>query len=476
MNVSRRDMLRLGLGATAALAAGRLPAQQQPQNVAWPPTLRNARNGTVTVTSQRFLDIPDSVAMMRNQEGVAPFVMAETAPTVDLAFHGQLGENAVTRRLWSSWGDICLTQNGQVYCAIGDHGDDAGGDARCFLYRWNPQQKTLTQVVNMNQVIPPREGQPAWSKVHAKIDEGSDGKIYFSCTLNDGNRAHNDNYHWTRQLPGGQLYQLDPQNNRVSVITDLPNGRCTATSILDRQRNIWWCNLEVGGNAIWGYDLANRRQVFRGEDGSVAFNRNFALARDGSIYFNGEEGRIMKVDGRTRQVSRTNSAFMGTPGMRSSTLQARNGWIYGTTHRARNSAQSGQLFRYHPGMNQLAMLGPAWMREDYVTVTALSPDERYVYYLPGAHGGAFRNGTPVIQYDIANNRRKVLAFLAPVFEREHAYLPAGTYGMKVSADGSTIFVNFNGHAADRIRPDNMRPNGFGLTSFAAIHIPRSERG
>jgi hypothetical protein len=36
-------------------------------------------------------------------------------------------------------------------------------------------------------------------------------------------------------------------------------------------------------------------------------------------------------------------------------------------------------------------------------------------------------------------------------------------------------VNFNGHAADEIRPGKMTPIGFGLCSFAAIHIPQSER-
>src|SRR5262249_48268214 len=105
----------------------------------------------------------------------------------------------------------------------------------------------------------------------------------------------------------------------------------------------------------------------------------------------------------------------------------------------------------------------------------LSPDERFVYYLPGAHGGAFRNGTPVGQYDIATGRRKVLAFLARAFEEEHDYVPAGTYGLRVSADGSTLNRNFNSHAPDRIRPKTMKPIGFGLCGFAAIHIPESER-
>ena len=117
----------------------------------------------------------------------------------------------------------------------------------------------------------------------------------------------------------------------------------------------------------------------------------------------------------------------------------------------------------------------SWLSGDYVTVVELSPDEKYLYYLPGAHGGAFKSGTPVIQYEIATGRRKVLAFLAGAFEGAYDYVPAGTYGMKVSADGGTLYVNFNGHAGDRLRPAHMKPNGFGLCAFAAIHIPESER-
>jgi hypothetical protein len=58
----------------------------------------------------------------------------------------------------------------------------------------------------------------------------------------------------------------------------------------------------------------------------------------------------------------------------------------------------------------------------------------------------------VIQYEIATGKRKVLAFLAPAFEQEYDYVPAGTYGMKVGADGTTLYVNFNGHAGEKTRP------------------------
>lgn len=476
MNPTRREALVCGAGAALTLTGLRSAAQEP---TPWPPPLRGAENGTVRLRSDRLLEVPEALRRQREQEGMAAFTVAREAPTVDLAYHRDLGPDAVDRRLWSSWGDIAVAGDGRVYCGIGDHGDDAGGNARCFLYRWDPRRRVLEQVVDMNRVIPPQPGQPAWSKVHARIDEGPDGKIYFSCTLNDGNRAGQPAYRWTERLPGGQLYQFDPRTGRTAVFHDLPPvpgapagaraaRRCTATSLLDRQRNVWWCNLEVGGNAMWALDLANRRVVYQGPDGEVTFNRNFAVGRDGSVYFNGMGG-LWKHDATTHRSARTRSAFTGSPGMRSSSRESRDGWIYGTTH------GTGQLFRYRPARDELQLLGPAWLRGDYVTVCELSPDERFVYYLPGAHGQATRSGTPVLQYEIATGRRKVIAFLAPACEQAYDYVPAGTYGVKISADGGTLYVNFNGHAADRIRPRNMRPNGFGLTSFAAIHIPRAER-
>ena len=436
----------------------------------WPPPLKGAERGTARISSDRFLEIPPAVAATRENADFAPFVMARQAPEIDLAFHSDLGTAPVTRRLWSSWGDICLTRDGTVYVGIGDHGHDAEGDARCFIYRWDPGQKTLTRVVDMNEVIPPQPGQPAWSKVHAKIDEGADGKIYFCCTLNAGNDAGNPKYHWTDALPGAQLYQYDPKTGKTTVYASLPPRRCTATSLLDTERNIWWCNLEAGmGDALYGLDLATRKVMYQGEDGSVGFNRNFALATDGSLYFNGQEGKILHLEPKAGKISETGTVIAGSPGMRASTGQSSHGDFFGAAH------ATGQLFRYQPSSSTLEMLGPTWGKGEYTTIMLLSPDERFVYYLPGAHGQAFRYGTPVVQYEISTRTRKVLAFLAPALEEQIAYVPGGTYGVKLTPDGGTLYVNFNGHAADSVRPASMQPIGFGLCSFVAIQIPRSER-
>jgi hypothetical protein len=185
------------------------------------------------------------------------------------------------------------------------------------------------------------------------------------------------------------------------------------------------------------------------------------------VYFNGQGG-IWKCDAAKQEIVPTRSVLPGA-GMRATTRESHDGWIYGVTMRP------GRLFRYSPEQDKLEMLGPDFLVGDYTAVCVLSPDERFLYYLPGAHGSAFRIGTPVVQYDIAQGRRKVLAFLQPALEAAFGYVPAGTYGVKLSADGGTLYVNFNGHAADAVRPEEMRPIGFGLTAFAAIHIPEGER-
>jgi poly(3-hydroxybutyrate) depolymerase len=433
----------------------------------WPPALPGVENGKATLHTSNFLKVPASVQEWRKEEGAAPFVVAKESPAVDLAFHGDLGFDAINRRLWSSWGDIAIADDGRVYCGIGDHGKDAEGDARCFIYCWEPESRTLKQVVDMNKVVPPKVGQPAWSKIHAKIDEGADGKIYFNATLNAGSRADDEQYHWNEQLSGGQLYQYDPQTGKTVVFASLPPKRCSATSRLDRERNIWWCNLEAGnGDTLWGLDLTTRKPVFQSEDGAVAFNRNFILTANGSILFNGEGG-VWKYESTVGALRKVDAAFGDAPGMRASTRESKNGIVFGTTHQT--------LFQYDVARNELKLLGLNWLTGQYTTVMVLSPDERFVYYLPGAHGKAFLHGTPVVQLDVATGRRKVLAFLAETMADEIGYVPGGTYGIKLSSDGGTLYVNFNGHPVDNLRPSRLRPIGFGLCSFAAIHIPESER-
>ncbi len=441
------------------------------QQPTWPPALPGAVHGTVTFSSELFLKVPDTVTKQLADPAAVPFVMAKTAPTVDLAFHGDLPDPAINGTGWSAWGDIALASDGRVYSGIGDHGDDAGGNGHAYLYQWDPKTKVLKQVADLNAIVPRAKGEPTWTKLHARIEEGVDGNIYFVGTLNDGNTADKPQYKWSEAIPGAQLFQYNPVTGKAALYANLPAGHCTATALMDRQRNIWWCNLETGPNGLWALDMATKQPLYQAPAGSVGLNRNFAMDKKGLVYFNGPDGAIWKCDAKAKTITRTKSTFgPASPGMRSSTDETKNGWIYGHT------MNTNQLFRYQPSKDKLELLGSNFLAKgDYITVCVLSPDQKYLYYLPGAHGQAFAYGTPVVQYNIAKKEMKVLAFLRDAFEQQGNYVPGGTYGVKISADGSTLYVNLNGHAADATRLKGMTASGFGLTAFMALHIPASER-
>jgi len=443
--------------------------------IGWPPELPGAVNGTATITSPDFL--PKDALKAMEQPGAAPFVMAKTPPTVELAYHRDLPDPALNGTGWSAWGDICVASDGKVYCGTGDHGRDVQGEGHVFIYCWDPSTKVLRQIADPNRIADAKPGGPSFSKVHARILEGKDRRIYFTCTLNDGGKA--GEVKWTKQIPGGLIYQYDPQTGRTAIVGHM-DGRVTATTLMDQGRDVFYCCLEgkiYGAASLAAFDLGKREWIYVSPPDANVADRNMAIDRKGAIYFNGQQGKLWRYDPRSQEVSSTGAGFPSEkvgdkelqPTMRSSTVQTKSGWIYGTT------MGPGRLFRFHPGKNKIEMLGPDFGIGEYTTVTELSPDQRFVYYLPGSHGSAFGIGTPVIQYDIARDRRKVLAFLRGPIEKQLGYVCGGTYGVKLNAAGSTLYVNFNGHARDDIRPAKMPASGFGLTAFAAIHIPAGER-
>ena len=523
---------------TIALSITILGTGRGEDETPWPPALPGVVDGSISLSSKEFLEPPPSVATAPEAEAV-PFIVAKTAPRVDLYFQGDLGPNAAARRLWSSWGDICVASDGRVYVSIGDHGDDKAGDARCFVHRFDPQTKRLERIIDMNEVVPPKPGRVSWPKIHAKLHEASDGNIYFTCTLNNGRISASPEYHWDETLPGGQLYQYNPRTGKTTVHLSLPPARTASESLFDVNRNRWWCNLEGGGIAderLWGIDLTTK-EIFEAPKGSMALRRAFAMANDGSVFFNSDSpetrefqnqeearvlaikearakaksdreawtkrvaeakargetppkplpraaaaapppeppleiGRLLKWDAASGKVVDTGIRMEGSPGMHvNPTRESSDGHVYGVLWK------TAQLFRLSVRDYKLTTLGLPWSaHSDSIHVIELSPDERFLYYLPGGHGGARLIGTPVIQYEIATGQRKVLAYLAPAFNKACEYTPAGTYGIECSPDGSTLYVNFNGSPSSRFLPPNKKDaGGFGLTSFAAIHIPESER-
>ena len=58
-----------------------------------------------------------------------------------------------------------------------------------------------------------------------------------------------------------------------------------------------------------------------------------------------------------------------------------------------------------------------------------------MYYVPGAHGGSYKDGTPVVQFDVTTGRKKVIAFLEPFFTDKYGLTLKGTYATAVDPSG-----------------------------------------
>jgi hypothetical protein len=508
MKTSHRNLLYI---PALTLVSGLLFLSELKGQENWPPELPTANEKSVaSLSTPDLLQIPIAVKHILDSTHHASLTVAQTAPLIELVYHSGLPNAALNGTGWSSWGDICLASDGKVYSGIGNHWKTEKGES--YIYCWDPGKMELKKIADLNKITGARPEEVHFSKVHAHIIEGVDRKIYFTGTLDDGGKAGSKEMQekWTKHIAGGKLFQYDPATGKSIVYADFPAERVTATVKYDAQRNRLYCSLEGSpdGFAFGAFDMSSREWIYQSAPGVIGNDRNFMMDNKGNVYFNGQEipdhaairlkaSETMSTEGDQASTSMlSTSVFPGakkmktyttlwkydpvnntlsptktyfkSEGIRSSTRESKAGYIYGTT-------MGGELFRYVPAKDEVIILGSNFLAKgEYITVCDLSPDEKYVYYLPGAHGSAGFSGTPLIQYDIAKGQQKALAFLSEQMIKTFSYAPGGTYGVKISKDGGTLYVGLNGSPPDALRPKGLG-RGFGLTSFAIIHIPSSER-
>lgn len=151
------------------------------------------------------------------------------------------------------------------------------------------------------------------------------------------------------------------------------------------------------------------------------------------------------------------------PHVRSCTKELPGGWVCGT------SRTEAGLWAYNVLTNELKDLGSAAVAsQTYIASIDADPTGRYLYYIPGAHGGANRDGTPVVQYDTKTGKKKVLCFLYQHFWDKYEYCLDGSFGSAVDEKGERIFISWDGWRKGT-------PRAWETTTVTVVHIPESER-
>ena len=441
--VETRLALFFGM-ALAALAT----ATGQERELSWPPRLPTGR----TVVTDRSPEFLKPTGTLRG--GVR---IAQTPPTIDFLYYP---EQNYPGNPWSVWGDGTVA-DGKYYSAIGDHRAPQGN---AFLYQYDPETKQIDTLVNVRKLLGLPKGHYTPGKIHSRIDKGRDGWLYFA-THRGSTRVTTDQYHYK----GDWIIRHHPQTGKTEVVVQGPVPKhCIPVSRLDPDRLIFYGGTAAGNRVdpgmFFAYDVLSRKVLQTAENGPYRYIL-FARSTGRVYYVNQDYGPLMRYD---PQSGRPPQEIPGKIGLRAATEETPDGYVYTVATRG-----DGALFRFNTKTEQIEKVGTAAVGvQDYVTSIDADPTGRYLYYIPGAHGGAEKDGTPVVQFDTKRRTKKVIAFLHPFYQKRYGYVPVGTFGSAVSRDGSKLYVTWNGNRAG---PDRRGRYRFDTCALTVIHIPESER-
>ena len=415
----------------------------------FPPKLPDGKE-VVIDTSEEFLKPGTTL-----KSGVA---IAKTPPTIDfMYFPGQ----DYAGKPWSNWGDS-IAAGGKYYASIGDHLAPAG-DA--FVFEYDPSAKTLKKLVSVKKLLGLPDGHYVPGKIHGRLDQGEDGWIYYS-THRGGTKVTTDQYHYK----GDWILRTNPSTGASEILACGPVAKhCIPCSVFDPKRQIFYGGTAPGSPADGGiqffaYDVKAGKVLYAGPDGPA---RYMILAKStGRVYWTpGKEDAV-------GELVRWDPAVGGAPvkletslGLRSATQETPQGIVY-TVSKARKG-DSAMLYAFDTKTEKAEELGEAAVGSmNYITSIDADPTGRYLYYIPGAHGGAERDGTPVVQFDVKTKQRKVIAFLHPFYRTKYGCTPVGTFSSAIDEKGETLYVTWN---------VNRVGKAWDCVALTAIRIPASER-
>jgi hypothetical protein len=444
----RKATVRFGLTVVLSLQLTLLPRPSDAAEPVFPPSLPGGRQ----------IVVDESTELLKRPEALRESVLvARTPPSIEFQyFPGQ----TYPGRPWSAWGDS-LAVGGKYYASLGDHLAPQGTGR---VYEYDRATKELRWVLDVRKLLALPEGHYTPGKIHSRLDLADDGWIYFS-THRGSTKATTDANHYR----GDWILRYHPGTGAAEVVAWGPVPKhCIPTGIVDPKRMIFYGATTPGdrsddeGIQFFAYDLKGRKMLYAGPNGP---SRAIALAR--------RSGRVYFVPGSAdRPLLRFDPASGGPPveipgvlGMRAASQETPQGVIYTVSQGAKNA--QAMLYAFDVRTEAVTDLGPAAVgTQQYITSLDADPTGRYLYYVPGAHGGSDRDGSPIVQFDVPTRQRKVLAFLSPFYQQKYGCTPRGTYSLAVSPEGDVLYVTWNVSRGSK---------AWDCCALTVVHVPAAER-
>lgn len=346
-------------------------------------------------------------------------------------------------------------RDGKYYSALCDHLAPQG-TAKLFEFDTATQGfrllvDTAKFLRSSGQITPDMKYTPG--EIQTRIEFGNDGWLYYG-TTRGSTRVTND----ANGFRGEWVLKTHPKSGRTEVVSAFPVPKhCILASVLDPDRGIFY-----GGTAAGDYRVKDVR-FFAVDVKTGRVLKTAANGFDRYVIFSKSTGRLywegQKYDPQTNEIT-----ISEAPHVRSATTETPDGIVYGTSHR------EADIWAFNVRTERLSRLGSGAVgTQGYVSSMHADPAGRYLYYVPGAHGGASKDRTPIVQFDVLTRKRKVIAFLHRAFRDACGYNLDGCFCSVLDEKGEKLYVSWDGWREGQPGP---RMESSALT---VIEIPESER-
>jgi len=383
------------------------------------------------------------------------------------------------RAMWANWGQAAYyPPNGTFYASLGDNGSY---DAHLYIVEYDPAARCISVSPEINKILGRADDVFGEGKIHGHIDFMDGPNLWFCTYWSKYPEPHPED--WATGYLGGHIMSYNVETHEyVDYGVPMP-GASWPSGRVDTQRRMLYAAGYYCEFLAW--DIDARRPIYAGQlpEGMVWSNRVMLIDDvTGMLYTSNQHesdpnNNLIKYDPKRNRFTLLDAPMPpdelseegGVAPMRASTSKrGEDGLFYGVTSR-------GQMFTFDPETEEIVDRGYSWPGEErYTTSLQRSPGGRYLYFAPGAHGGGYRDGSALVQYDIETGTRKVLAFLAPYYMEKYGYTPSGAFSIKLDDAGERVFICWNGGFSARAFDEKPR-SVFHNNSIMLVHIPESER-
>ena len=436
-------LIGLSAGAAVGIALGSDPTVE---SVA----ITTGTTATGTTPASSVCDIPPG----------EPFVGGPTVDLVDLG--GSEGVRVEGVRYprpdydgnpWTQWGQGIVLPDGRFVSGIGDQ---LGPDGNSYLYEYNPEAGTLTMLGDILSYVDHVPGTWGYGKIHGQMVSGPCGEIYFSTYWGSYRGLE-----FEGDYRGDILFRLDPYDRTLSplgVPVDLHGQASLASAptlglVFGESIDPVLKEQGVDQGPLFVYDVEQEKIVFLGPESPHVGFRSILVDSRGRAYYSVGDGKLAIYDPESGELG-THPATLPGNWLRAVTKVADDGSVYGVTR------EPDVFFALRPN-GEIVDLGAA---EGYTTSLALTPDGEHFFYMPGAHGNAWKLGGALTRVNTSTGRQEVVVKLNPLVEEGLGLTVGGTYNVAVSPDGKTVYVGAN---ASPLGDDS----GFGEVVLLVIHLP-----